>query len=483
LRPAVVAKVLSLLCAIVSFFMIFPILWSLADGSGDLLPLLWGMGAGLVISTLLFVVGSRAKVGDLGIREAFAVVSLSWVFASAIAAIPYLLNGTVPTYTDAFFEAMSGFTTTGATVLTDIQSNPRGILFWRDLTQWLGGMGIIVLSLAVLPFLKVGGMQLYKAEVPGPMPEKITPRVHQTALLLWGVYLLLSLIQTSALLLGGMNLFESLTHTFGTMATGGFSPLNGSIGQYGNAYFEWVIILFMFLAGTNFVLHLLVLRGDLGAWWRNEEFRFYVKLLAVAVLLAAAFLFSSGTYEELSDSIRYGAFQVVSIVTTTGFVTADFGLWPNFLQYLLLLLMFVGGCAGSTVGGIKSMRIMVLVKHVKAELQRLLHPRAIFTVRIGGKVLEREVISSVTAFFVMYIGLFALAALAMAALGLDVQTAIASAAAAIGNIGPALGSVGPSSNYAHIPAAGKWILSFCMLLGRLEIYTVMMLFLPGTWRR
>jgi trk system potassium uptake protein TrkH len=378
---------------------------------------------------------------------------------------------------------MSGFTTTGATVLTDIQSNPRGILFWRDLTQCLGGMGIIVLSLAVLPFLKVGGMQLYKAEVPGPMPEKITPRVHQTALLLWGVYLLLSLIQTSALLLGGMNLFESLTHTFGTMATGGFSPLNGSIGQYGNAYFEWVIILFMFLAGTNFVLHLLVLRGDLGAWWRNEEFRFYVKLLAVAVLLAAAFLFSSGTYEELSDSIRYGAFQVVSIVTTTGFVTADFGLWPNFLQYLLLLLMFVGGCAGSTVGGIKSMRIMVLVKHVKAELQRLLHPRAIFTVRIGGKVLEREVISSVTAFFVMYIGLFALAALAMAALGLDVQTAIASAAAAIGNIGPALGSVGPSSNYAHIPAAGKWILSFCMLLGRLEIYTVMMLFLPGTWRR
>jgi len=483
LRPAVVAKVLSLLCAIVSLFMVFPILWSLADGSGDLFPLLWGMGAGLGVSALLFVVGSKAKVGDLGLREAFAVVSLSWVLASAIAGIPYLLNGTVPTYTEAFFEAMSGFTTTGATVLTDIQSNPRGILFWRDLTQWLGGMGIIVLSLAVLPFLKVGGMQLYKAEVPGPMPEKITPRVHQTALLLWGVYLLLSLLQTSALLLGGMSLFESLTHTFGTMATGGFSPLNRSIGQYGNAYFEWVIILFMFLAGTNFVLHFLLLRGDLGAWWRNEEFRFYVKLLAVAILLAAAFLFSSGTYEKLSDSIRYGAFQVVSIVTTTGFVTADFGLWPNFLQYLLLLLMFVGGCAGSTVGGIKSMRIMVLVKHVKAELQRLLHPRAIFTVRIGGKVLEREVISSVTAFFVMYIGLFALAAMAMAALGLDVLTAIASAAAAIGNIGPALGSVGPSSNYAHVPAAGKWILSFCMLLGRLEIYTVMMLFLPGTWRR
>ena len=231
MRPAVVAKVLSLLCAIVSLFMVFPILWSLADGSGDLFPLLWGMGAGLGVSALLFVVGSKAKVGDLGLREAFAVVSLSWVLASAIAGIPYLLNGTVPTYTEAFFEAMSGFTTTGATVLTDIQSNPRGILFWRDLTQWLGGMGIIVLSLAVLPFLKVGGMQLYKAEVPGPMPEKITPRVHQTALLLCGVYLLLSLLQPSALLMGGMSLFESLTHTFGTMATGGYSHLNRSIGQ------------------------------------------------------------------------------------------------------------------------------------------------------------------------------------------------------------------------------------------------------------
>ena len=483
MRPAVVAKILSLLCAIVSLFMAFPALWSLADGSSDLFPLLAGMGTGLGVSALLFAAGFKAKAGDLGVREAFAVVSLSWVLASAIGGIPYLLYGTVPTYTEAFFEAMSGFTTTGATVLTDIQSNPRGILFWRDLTQWLGGMGIIVLSLAVLPFLKVGGMQLYKAEVPSPMPEKITPRVHQTALLLWGVYLLLSLLQASALLLGGMNLFEALTHTFGTMATGGFSPLNRSIGQYGNAYFEWVITLFMFLAGTNFALHFLALRGDLGAWWRNEEFRFYVKLLALSVLVAAAFLFSSGTYGSFSDSIRYGAFQVVSIVTTTGFVTADFGLWPNFLQFLLLLLMFAGGCAGSTVGGIKSMRIMVLGKHVKTELQRLLHPKAIFSVRVGGRVLESEVISSVTAFFVMYIGLFALAALVMAALGLDVLSAIASAAAAIGNIGPALGSVGPSSNYAHVPAAGKWVLSFCMLLGRLEIYTVMMLFLPGTWKR
>jgi trk system potassium uptake protein TrkH len=267
------------------------------------------------------------------------------------------------------------------------------------------------------------------------------------------------------------------------MATGGFSPLNGSIGQYGNPYFEWVITLFMFLAGANFVLHYLALKGDLGAWWRDEEFRFYAKITVVSVLAATAILFATGTYETLSDSFRYGAFQVVSILTTTGYVTSDYELWPFFVQYLLLFLMFVGGCAGSTGGGIKNMRIMVLMKHVGAELKRLLHPKAIFTVRIGGRVLEREVISSVTAFFVMYIGLFSLAAMVMAALGLDVLTAVASVAATIGNIGPGLGSVGPAENYAHIPVAGKWVLSFCMLLGRLEIYTVMMLFLPGTWRR
>ncbi|MDT8285238.1 MAG: potassium transporter TrkG, partial [Thermovirgaceae bacterium] len=254
-------------------------------------------------------------------------------------------------------------------------------------------------------------------------------------------------------------------------------------GQYGNPYFEWVITLFMFLAGANFVLHFLALRGDLGVWWRDEEFRFYAKLTGLAVLGATAFLLLSGTYENISEAFRFGTFQVVSILTTTGFVTADYEQWPHFIQYLLLFLMFVGGCAGSTGGGIKNMRIMVLVKHVRSELQRLLHPRAIIPVRVGGRVIEREIISSVTAFFVMYIGLFALATLAMTAFGLDILTAVASVAATIGNIGPGLGTVGPAENYAHIPVAGKWVLSFCMLLGRLEIYTVMMIFVPGTWRR
>jgi trk system potassium uptake protein TrkH len=280
-----------------------------------------------------------------------------------------------------------------------------------------------------------------------------------------------------------MNLFESLTHTFGTMATGGFSPLNGSIGQYNNPYFDWVITIFMFLAGANFALHYMMLRGDLKAWWKDEEFRFYTIVIFLGIATATSFLYFSETYGSLLESLRYAAFQVVSIVTTTGYVTADYEKWPFYVQYMLLFLMFVGGCAGSTGGGIKNLRIMLLLRHVKNELRRLLHPSAVLHVRTAGQVVERDVIGSVTAFFILYIGLFAVAALFMSALGVDVLTSIASVAATIGNIGPGLGTVGPAENYAHIPLAGKWVLSFCMLLGRLEIYTVMILFLPETWRR
>ncbi|AER67155.1 potassium uptake protein, TrkH family [Thermovirga lienii DSM 17291] len=483
MRFMVVLKVLGVLSAIISAFMIWPLGWAIIDGSSDVLPFVKSVTIGLLTSLAFLFLSRKSKIQDIEAREAFVIVSLSWIVASAIGGLPYLFNGTVKTFTDAFFEAMSGFTTTGASVLTDIQSNPRGILFWRDLTHWLGGMGIIVLSLAVLPFLGVGGMQLYKAEVPGPVPEKLTPRIQQTALLLWGVYVFLSALEVALLLGGGMNLFESLTHTFGTMATGGFSPLNGSIGQYNNPYFDWVITIFMFLAGANFALHYMMLRGDLKAWWKDEEFRFYTIVIFLGIATATSFLYFSETYGSLLESLRYAAFQVVSIVTTTGYVTADYEKWPFYVQYMLLFLMFVGGCAGSTGGGIKNLRIMLLLRHVKNELRRLLHPSAVLHVRTAGQVVERDVIGSVTAFFILYIGLFAVAALFMSALGVDVLTSIASVAATIGNIGPGLGTVGPAENYAHIPLAGKWVLSFCMLLGRLEIYTVMILFLPETWRR
>lgn len=483
MKLKIVSKVLALLAAIISLSMLWPLWWAYIDESRDFLPIVQSIGCGLLSALVLFLLGRKTSYNDLGIKEAFAVVSLSWVIASAIGGLPYLFNGTVTNFTDAFFEAMSGFTTTGASILTDIESNPRGILFWRDLTHWLGGMGIIVLSLAILPFLGVGGMQLYKAEVPGPIPEKLTPRVQQTALLLWGVYVILSALETGFLMLGGMDLFESLTHTFGTMATGGFSPLNASVGQYNSPYFDWVIIIFMFLAGANFALHYFVLRGKFNAWWRDEEFRFYTMVILFSTVTITLFLVFSGTYDSIMDSIRYAAFQVVSITTTTGYVTADYEQWPFYTQYLLLALMFIGGCAGSTGGGIKNLRIMVLIRHVKAELSRLLHPRSVVQVKVGGNVVGKDVLGSVTAFFILYIGLFAIFTLVMAGLGLDVVSSLASVAATLGNIGPGLGIVGPVKNYSGIPAFGKWVLSLCMLLGRLEIYTVIMLIVPGTWKR
>ncbi len=478
-----VSKVLSLLSAIVSLSMLWPLVWSLRDGTSDVRAFLLSIAFGLALAFVLFAFGKNADYDDLGVKDGFVAVSLAWVIASAVGAMPYWLHGTVPTFTDAFFEAMSGFTTTGASVLSDIEANPRGILFWRDLTHWLGGMGIIVLGLAILPFIGVGGMQLYKAEVPGPIPEKMTPRIQQTALYLWGVYVLLSALQTALLMLGGMNLFESLTHTFGTMATGGFSPLNKSIGQYNSAYFDWVITVFMFLAGVNFVLHYRFLLGRWGAFWKDEEFRFYTMLTVFCTLTVTLVLRLHGKYDSFVDALRFGAFQVVSIITTTGYVTADYELWPAYTQFILLMLMFVGACAGSTGGGMKNLRLMVLARHVRAELSSILHPKAIVQVRVGGKPVGREIIASVTSFFILYIVIFTAGTLFMTILDLDLVTAMSSVAATLGNIGPGLGGVGPMQNYAAIPDSGKWVLSLFMMMGRLELYTVVLLLLPETWKR
>lgn len=479
---AIVCKTLSLVTAVVTAFQILPMLWSLHDAASDLNPFLAALGAGSAISALLFIAGRNAVPRDMGPREAFAVVTLAWICASGVGALPFWIEGTVPTYTDAFFETMSGFTTTGATVLTDIEGNPRGILFWRSLTHWLGGMGIIVLSLAVLPMLGVGGKELLKAESPGPVTEKLTPRVQQTALLLWGIYVLFTVVQTGALLAGGLSFFDALTHTFGTVATGGFSPLNKSVGQYHSAYVEWVITLFMFLSGASFSLHYLFLKGKGAVHWQDPEFRFYTWITVGSTAFIMAFLLASGNCTSFFEALRYAAFQVVSILTTTGFVTADFELWPFAPQFLLLLLMFVGGCAGSTGGGMKNIRVLLVLRQARAELLRLVHPRGVFPVRVGGASVENAIVGSVTAFFTLYIGLFALSSLALTGMGMDILSATSGVAACIGNVGPGLGSVGPMDNFAGVPALGKWILSFNMLLGRLEIYTVLLVFLRGAWR-
>lgn len=479
----VIFKVLSLLSAIVSLSMVLPLGWSLWDGSSDGKAFLLSISAGLIFSAVLFMAGKNADYNDIGVKDGFLVVSLSWIFASLIGALPFYISGTIPTFAGAFFESVSGFTTTGASVLSDIEAVPRGILFWRSLTHWLGGMGIIVLSLAILPFLGVGGMELFKAEVPGPIPEKITPRIQQTALYLWGVYAFLTVAETVLLLLGGMNFFESLTHTFGTVATGGFSPLNRSVGQYGSAYFDWIITVFMFLSGINFVLHYRLLRGHFRPLARDDEFRTYLWIVLFCIAVISADLLFRGNYDSIAEALRYSAFQVVSIITTTGFATADFELWPSFTQLILLLLMFAGACAGSTGGGMKILRLLILSRHTRAELKRVLHPHAVISVKVGGKVIDTRIQSSVTSFLILYVAVFIAGVFFMTSLGMDMESAMSGVAASLGNVGPGLGSLGPMDNYSAVPEAGKWLFSLLMLMGRLELYTVLLLFFPGTWRK
>jgi trk system potassium uptake protein TrkH len=418
---------------------------------------------------------------ELTIREGFGVVTFAWILFAAFGALPFLLTGAIESPIQAYFESMSGFTTTGSTVITDLDVVGESVLLWRSLTQWLGGMGIIVLSLAILPILGVGGMQLFEAEVPGPTTDRLRPRIQDTAKLLWGVYFLITAAEVAALMLGGVNFYEAVCHAFTTMATGGFSTRNGSVGELGGSYVHVVVTFFMFLAGVNFSLHFQALRGRVGGYFRSEEFRFYLGLLAASVLLV--FLFNCRVYQDPLANLRDSAFQVVSLMTTTGYGTADYEIWPVLAQYCLVGLMFGGGCAGSTGGGMKNVRVLLLVKHSFLQLSRLIHPRRIRLLKIDEKAVSGEVIQSILGFFALYIGIFVFASLGMAALGLDLVTAGASVIACLSNIGPGLGEVGPTDNFAYLPQAGHVLLSLCMLVGRLEVFTVLVLVFPSFWRK
>lgn len=419
---------------------------------------------------------------ELSVREGFAIVTFGWLFYAFFGALPFLFSGAIPSPLDACFETMSGFTTTGATILPVIETLPQSILLWRALTHWLGGMGIIVMSLAILPMLGVGGMQLFKAEVPGPTADRLKPRIQDTAKLLWGVYVLLTAAETALLMAGGMNFYEALCHAFATLATGGFSTRNASVGAYDSAYIDWVITLFMFLAGVNFSLHYYALRGRLREYFRNEEFLFYLALtVGVTGLLV---IINQGTsYQSLADNLRFSAFQTTSILTTTGFGTANYETWPVLAQYLLVFLMFIGGCAGSTGGGIKVARILLIFKHAQVQLYRLIHPRAVRLVKLGNTPVDREVMQSILGFFALYMAIFVIASFLMAAVGMDLVSAGAAVIATLGNVGPGLGSVGPVAHYGFIAPFGKGVLILCMLLGRLELFTVLVLFFPSFWRK
>jgi trk system potassium uptake protein TrkH len=435
-------------------------------------------GAGLI----LFLLTKDEEVSHLSQRDGVAIVTVGWFIAGAVGALPFLISGTIDNFTDAYFESVSGFTTTGASILSDIEKLPKGLLMWRSIISWLGGMGIIVLSIAILPFLGIGGMQLYKAEVPSPVVDKLKPRISDTAKVLWKVYILLTVIQILLLLGGGMSLFESVCHTFCTMPTCGFSPLNKSIGHYNNPYFDGVITVFMILAAMNFSLHYRLLKGEVGIFGKDPECRVFLLLVGILILLVTLNTYGS-VYPSLAQAFRYAAFQVSSIITTTGFVTADFDTWPSLSKCLLVLSMFFGGMAGSTAGGIKTVRLIVMAKHAYEELFRIIHPHAVRAVKLGGKPVPADVLGSIWGFFFLYLTYYMISTLVLAALGMDPISAFSAVAACIFNVGPGLGSVGPTQNYFAVPLLGKWVLILGMILGRLEIYTVIVLFMPEYWSK
>lgn len=480
INGALVTKVIGMLLVIEGLFMFTGIPFSLYFHQSDWVYLLISGAFTCFSGVLSFFLNKGADNKSIGKREGYIIVTLSWVVFSVFGALPFWISGAIPLYTDAFFETMSGFSTTGATILTDIEAMPEGLLFWRSTTHWLGGMGIIVLSLAVLPILGIGGMQLFIAEVPGPTPDKLHPRIKETAKRLWGIYVFFTLVQTVLLMFGGMNLFDSLCHAFGTMATGGFSTQNDSIEGY-SPYIQYVITFFMILAGMNFTLHYLALKGSFTKLRHNDELRFYVSLLGIATVLISGSLLANGAFDT-EASFRHSLFQTVSIVTTTGFISADYLLWPNFAWFIIVLLMFAGGCAGSTGGGIKMVRHLLLFKNSFLELKRQIHPQAVIPVRLNRKPVNQNIVFNVLAFFLIYMSIFASGSLVMASLGLDFNTSIGSVMATLGNIGPGIGMVGPVHNYAEMPMFGKWFLSFLMLLGRLELFTVLILFSRAFWK-
>lgn len=456
----------------------------IAYGMGDTGIALTGMIASATITTIVgagTMLLTRGPV-DLSRRDGFGIVTFGWLAASIFGALPFILTGVIPHPVSAIFETMSGFTTTGASVLTDLEALPRGLMFWRAMTHFFGGMGVLVLCVAILPFLGVGGMQIYRAEMPGPYKDRLTPRIATTAKILWGVYVTMCLLEATLLRLGSMSWYDAFCHTFATMATGGFSTRTASIAAYNSVYIETVIIAFMFLAGTNFALNYRLLTGKPIHYFRDPEFRFYFCTWLVASLLIATNIHGPN-YQTWGASIRAAFFQSTSIITTTGFCTANFDLWPSASKVILVLLMFIGGCAGSTGGGIKNIRILLLLKKTIREVKLFMQPNATLSVKLGGKDVPRGPISNMAAFFIVFVFIFALGTLVMTAYTPDLQTALSSVIATLGNIGPGLGGVGAVENYARIPAAGQAILVFFMLLGRLELYTVLIILLPRFWRR
>jgi len=557
---------LSILLLAISVALLIPLAVAAAYAEQDLMAFTKTIVITAIIGGILYL-ATRDVNRELGNREGFAVVTFGWLFVALAGSLPYFFyqdflgNGidqqvsVFRRFTDSYFESMSGFTTTGATILEDIEHLPHGILFWRSFTHWFGGMGILVLAVAILPLLGVGGMQLYQAEAPGPQSDRITPRIQETAKVLWWGYVLITLAEVVFLWIGTVwivpenvretpseGLYYAFCHAFGTMATGGFSPKNASIGYYNSVYIDVVVIIFMFIAGTNFSLHYKALKGDFGGYLKDEEFRFYLFLITLAIaaltlntMLQPVAVINSVTrevdqdqivqienetypvvdgkisyqnqsyfvqnqqivvngtayevyqakvvYKSIGDALRFVGFQVLSIITTTGYGTADFEMWPFVSQVTLVFLMCFGGCAGSTGGGMKQVRFLLLIKQSYLEIKHLIIPHAVLPVKLNGRIVPRGIMTNILGFFFISVAIFVAGTVILTGLGLDLLSASTAVVSALMNIGPALGSLGPTNNYAHIVPVGKWVLSLCMLLGRLELYTVLIILTPLLWRK
>jgi len=480
---AVIQRILGLLLSLFSLTIIPPLVISIVTADGSAVPFISAFILTLTIGFVLWLPVRNVK-NELRLRDGFVVVVLFWVGLGLTGSIPFILSDTPDlSITDAIFESISGLTTTGATILVGIDFLPKSILFYRQELQWLGGMGIIVLAVAILPMLGIGGMQLYRAESPGPVKDtKLTPRITETAKALWYIYLSMTIACTLAYLLAGMSLFDAVAHSFSTVSIGGFSTHDASIGYFESGWVETVAVCFMFISGINFSLHFISWRNtSFKSYWGDAEFRAYLNILLLVCITCTAYHIFKGDYESFGEALEDSIFQTVSIATTTGFTTTEYQGWPGFMPLLLLFSSFIGACAGSTGGGIKVIRILLLLKQGMREIKRLIHPSAIFIIKLGNKPIPERVIEAIWGFFAAYIAIFVFLILALLATDLDQVTAFSALAACMNNLGPGLGKV--SQNYSNINDVAKWILCFAMLLGRLEIFTLLVLFTPTFWRR
>ncbi|SDI36373.1 TrkH family potassium uptake protein [Desulfosporosinus hippei] len=475
---SLVENILGRLMISFSGFMVIPFLVALIWQEGSVLAFVLSIIITLVMGLILLAYGK--KDGRMGVREGFVIVAGAWLLTSLTGALPYALSGAVPTYLDGLFESVSGLTTTGASVIDNVEILPKSILLWRSLTHWLGGMGIIVLFIVFLPNM-TGAVHLFNAEVTGPTSERVLPRIRDNALKLWQIYFGLTVAQIFLLIIVGMNWFDAINHSFATMATGGFSTKNTSIAYYDNLWIELIIIVFMIIAGVNFSLYYQAWRSGLNKIFKDIEFQFYLLIIVVSTVLIALSLWWTMEIDG-GNSLRQALFQVVSIITTTGFMSADFDQWPSATKIILLCLMFIGGCAGSTAGGMKVSRIVLLFKLGWVELRRAIHPKAVINVRFAKKTVDPVIFNTVAVFFFLFLSIFALASFLLAAIGMEPLDAMSAAVTTLGNVGPGFGVIGPTTTFSSINAFGESVLILCMLLGRLELFTLLVLVQPEFWR-